>query len=68
MTGKLRWQRGDGEGSQERGIWKRPENQLKRMVNANFTVGEKRLLTGFDISKNKGQPRARRKTDSKTLT
>lgn len=32
MTGKLRWQRSDGEGSQERGVWNRAENQLKRLV------------------------------------
>lgn len=32
MAGKQGMQRSDGEASQERGAWKRPENLLKRLL------------------------------------
>ena len=32
MAGKQGWQRSDGEGSQERGTWRRPESLLRRLA------------------------------------
>lgn len=56
MTRKLRWQRSDGEGSQERGARKRSENQLEELCTENFSVGEKRLLMELDIVNKNEEP------------
>lgn len=58
-----------GKGLRQEAPEQTRETAKKFGVLRTSSVGEKRLLIEFDtIDKNKGQPRVKRKTDSKTLT